>query len=119
MVQTDLGSMDTGVRMLKRIGIIKRPDGMTHEAFCEYWRQVHGPIALQIPGLLGYRLNFVVKWVGENTQDWDGFAELWFEDEDAMARGFAALADDIEADLPHFVGAITVGVVEEHVLRSV
>lgn len=102
--------------MLKRIGFIKRPDGMTHDEFCEHWLTVHGPVALRIPGLRGYRLNFVERWIGESSQDWDGFAELWFDDEQSMVRGFTALADEIDADRERFVGTITVVTVKEHVL---
>lgn len=102
--------------MLKRIGFIRRPAGMTHEEVCSHWLNVHGPLALRIPGLRGYRLNFVDKWIGEGSQDWDGFAELWFDDEESMARGFAALSDEIAQDLERFVGTITVGTVQEHIL---
>jgi uncharacterized protein (TIGR02118 family) len=102
--------------MLKRIGIIKRPEGMTREQLRDHWLNVHGPIAMRIPGLRGYRLNFVESWLGDNSQDWDGFAELWFDDQESMAAGFAALADEIAADRDQFVGTITVGIVEENVL---
>ena len=104
--------------MLKRIGIIRRPEGMSKQELRDHWLNVHGPIALRIPGLRGYRLNFVDHWLGENTQDWDGFAELWFDDEESMERGFAALADEIAADRARFVGTITVGTVSEHVLME-
>ena len=104
--------------MLKRIGIIRRAEGMTAEALREHWLNVHGPIALRIPGLRGYRLNFVERWVGDNTQDWDGFAELWFDDEESMRAGFEAMRDEIEADRARFIGTMTVGTVEEHVLMD-
>ena len=107
-----------GVLMLKRIGIIRRPEGMTAEALREHWLHSHAPIALRIPGLRSYRLNFVEKWDGENTQDWDGFAELWFDDEESMRRGFDAMKDEIARDREKFIGDITIGIVSEHVLME-
>ena len=102
--------------MIKRIGIISRPEGMTHEALREHWLNVHAPIALRIPGLRGYRLNFVESWLAGSAEDWDGFAELWFDDEESMRAGFAALNEEIQADRSKFVGRITVGLVQEHIL---
>ena len=55
------------------------------------WRGRHASLAQQLPGLLRYTINLVpdasVEAVG-----WDGFAELWFEDERTMEAAIASEA---------------------------
>jgi uncharacterized protein (TIGR02118 family) len=65
--------------------ITKKPD-MTVEAFQAYWRDVHAPIAGAIPGLRRYVQCHVVPetYGAQNKPAYDGAAELWFDDLDAM-----------------------------------
>ena len=102
--------------MIKRVGFGWRRDGMSSAEFEEHYRSVHAPIAARIPGLRGYTLNFVDDWAGDPPGGWDAFAELWFDDVESMEAGFAALADEISADLGNFAGEIRAGLVREVVV---
>ncbi|HET6614266.1 MAG TPA: EthD domain-containing protein [Dehalococcoidia bacterium] len=81
--------------------ITKKPD-MTVEAFQAYWRDVHAPIAGAIPGLRRYVQCHVVPetYGAQNKPAYDGAAELWFDDLDAMRTAMrtpevaAALEDE-------------------------
>jgi uncharacterized protein (TIGR02118 family) len=59
---------------------------MTVEQFQAYWRDVHASIAGAIPGLRRYVQCHVVPetYAGRTTPAYDGAAELWFDDLDAM-----------------------------------
>jgi len=64
--------------------ITKRPD-MSHDEFFNYWRNVHGPIGAQIPGLLRLVQSHSIRDSGDTREpDYDGVAELWFEDVAAL-----------------------------------
>jgi uncharacterized protein (TIGR02118 family) len=54
---------------------------MTLEDFSEYWREVHGPIGRRIPGLRRLVQSHRVRYLGDaSSSDFDGVAELWFDD---------------------------------------
>lgn len=88
--------------MVKLIYCISRKPGMSVEEFQRYWRDVHGPIAGKIPGLRRYVQCHVVPslYERETKPAYDGAAELWFDDLDAMAAAMrspevaAALEDE-------------------------
>ena len=40
--------------LIKRVSFIKRRPGMSPEEFSRYWREVHGPLALDLPGMRRY-----------------------------------------------------------------
>ena len=40
--------------MIKMVSLLVRKDGMTHEQFMKHWVEVHGPLALKVPGLRRY-----------------------------------------------------------------
>jgi len=65
--------------------ITKRPD-LTDAEFFDYWKNIHGPIGAQIPGLR--RLVQSHTLVGQcefRALDFHGMAELWFDDLAALA----------------------------------
>jgi uncharacterized protein (TIGR02118 family) len=72
--------------MVKLIYCISRKPELSVEEFQRYWRDTHGPIAGRIPGLRRYVQSHVVpELYDRQTQPaFDGAAELWFEDLDAM-----------------------------------
>lgn len=88
--------------MVKLIYCISKKPGMSVEEFQRYWRDIHGPIAAKIPGLRRYVQSHVVPTLYERGQQpaYDGAAELWFDDLDALAAAMrspevaAALADE-------------------------
>lgn len=77
--------------------IAKKPD-MSVEEFQRYWREVHAPIAGAIPGLRRYvQCHVVPEIYARQTPPFDGAAELWFDDLDAMRA--AMRSDEVKAAL--------------------
>lgn len=64
--------------------ISKRPD-LTDAEFFDYWRNIHGPIGARIPGLRRLvQSHTIAGQPGVRAADFDGMAELWFDDLDAL-----------------------------------
>lgn len=86
--------------MVKLIYCISKKPEMSVEAFQAYWRETHAPIAGAIPGLRRYVQCHVVPdtYGGRAAPAYDGAAELWFDDMDAMraAMGSAEVKAAIE-----------------------
>lgn len=60
----------------------KRPD-MTQEAYLNYWRNIHGPLFKQAPGLEGYIQNAVDIRFRPNPP-FDGVAIVWYANRNHM-----------------------------------
>ena len=87
--------------MVKLIYCITRKPGLSVEEFQRYWRETHGPIAGAIPGIRRYVQCHVLPELYERqSPPYDGAAELWFDDLDAMRAAMqspelkAALEDE-------------------------
>ena len=72
--------------VVKLIYCISKKPEMSVEEFQRYWREVHAPIAGAIPGVRRYVQSHVVPqtYGGQRAPGFDGAAELWFDDLDAM-----------------------------------
>lgn len=69
---------------------------MSVEEFQRYWREVHAPIAGAIPGVRRYvQCHVVPEIYARQTPPFDGAAELWFDDLDAMRA--AMRSDEVKA----------------------
>jgi uncharacterized protein (TIGR02118 family) len=104
--------------MLKFMVVLyKRPD-MSSENFRSYLREVHGPLAKNLPGLRRYVQNFVHADPKRTPPDWDAVVELYFDNwaemEAAWTSEEGATSD---ADLPAFadLNRTTWSVVDEAV----
>jgi uncharacterized protein (TIGR02118 family) len=90
----------------KRLGLVKEREDMTHEQFTKHWLGVHAKPCAKLPGLKRYSVNLVDKQRFPKF-GYDGFSELWFDDERAL---WAALESPerktLLADLPNFAGSI-------------
>ncbi len=75
--------------MVKAIYLIRRKPGLSEADFHRYWREVHGAIAARIPGLRRYVQCHAIDGAGAST-DFDGAAEAWFDDMDAVRRAVAS-----------------------------
>jgi uncharacterized protein (TIGR02118 family) len=99
-----LGKRSPGVKI---IGLVRRPDGMTHEGFVEHWLHRHVPLALRHhPGLHKYVTNVVDARLGD-APEWDGIAELHFPSVEAMRNRFFDSPEGeriIREDMPRFIG---------------
>ena len=60
---------------------------MTGVEFDAYWREVHGPIGARIPGLRRLVQSRALDIAADSRHaDFDGVAELWFDDAGALRR---------------------------------
>ncbi len=88
---------------------------MSREEFARHWTTTHAALALRLPGLRGYRIDLIERWV-DAEERWDGFGEVWFDSEEAMEDAFASLADEFAADRALFIAESFRVIVDEHVL---
>jgi len=106
--------------MIKFMVVIYKRRDLGLEDFGRYFREVHGPLAEAMPGLVRYRQNHLAPDPKREPPGWHGIAELYFEGREEMeaawdsAEGRAA-TDDLE----HFVDLERTrwSVVDELVLR--
>lgn len=95
--------------MLKRISLVSRRPGMADDHFVDHWRNKHSALVKQLTGLLGYRQTLVVGTVPllATAYQLDGFAELWFEDAEAMTAAMSSHAGrTLPGDEQEFLGSI-------------
>ncbi|WP_410767630.1 EthD family reductase [Haloferax sp. DFSO60] len=67
--------------MYKHVALLVRKSGMTHDEFVTYWQENHTPIARQIEGVVRYQ---TVTPADPEATEFDGIAELYFDDLDAL-----------------------------------
>ncbi|HEX2173726.1 MAG TPA: EthD domain-containing protein [Dehalococcoidia bacterium] len=91
--------------MVKAVAIIKRRPDLTFQQFVDHWRNVHAPLALQIPGVIKYVQSPALQRPGAKSQPAvDGIAEIWFESIDTYRAGFATpAAEALLADEQNFI----------------
>ncbi|HTX16501.1 MAG TPA: EthD domain-containing protein [Candidatus Baltobacteraceae bacterium] len=71
--------------MIKLVYCITKKPGLTDEQFFDYWKNVHGPIGARIPHLRRLVQSRRIAIPGDtHPPDYDGLAELWFDDEAAL-----------------------------------
>lgn len=93
--------------MLTFMVVLYRPD-MSESEFHNFLPDVHGPMALRIPGLRKYFQNHVAPDPGREHPGWSAIVELYFDDWNSMEEAWAtpegqAATADVEqfADLSH------------------
>lgn len=83
---------------------------MSSDDFRRHWQEVHGPIALRLPGLKHYIQNHAA---GDATP-YDGIAELWFDTPAEMQSAFTSeAAAEAARDAQNFLASQEVVIVEE------
>ncbi len=98
----------------KRLGILRRKDGITHEEFADHWLKRHAALCVKLPGLRRYSINFVDRQRFPNF-DYDGFSELWFDSEEALVAGLnSPEGKTLLADLPNFAKDVSPIISVEH-----
>ena len=64
---------------------------MTGEEFDRYWRDVHAALGARIPGLRRFVQSRMIEIPGDARRaDFDGVAELWFDDIEALLAARAS-----------------------------
>ena len=73
--------------MIKLVYCFARRADLSAEEFSRYWHEVHGPIGARIPGLRRLVQSVAVHDARDAlAPGFDGMAELWFDDVDAVIQ---------------------------------
>lgn len=70
--------------LYKHSAFLVRKEGMSHDEFLDHWANEHVPLAREIPGVVRYAR--VVPTDPEHSE-FDGIAELYFDELDALRAG--------------------------------
>jgi len=88
--------------MQKLVFVLQLRKDMGWEEALRYWREVHGPIAAKVPGLRKYVQDHATA-APEGDLQFDGIAELWFDNEEAFRSAMASPEWQATiADVPNF-----------------
>ncbi len=108
--------------MIKVAAFFKRKKGCSVDAFQSYWRTHHAEIAKRLPGLRRYVQCHTLAGVYKKHEPaYDGVAEIWFEDTDALRKAAATdVFRAVKEDEPNFMDVGSYGdiVTEEHVIKD-
>lgn len=91
--------------MIKALTLLKRRQGMDVAAFQSYWLTRHVEVVLRLPGIVRYAQSHT-RLGGYRNGDpvYDGIAEVWFENIDAMrALPGTAVHDALLEDEDRFI----------------
>jgi uncharacterized protein (TIGR02118 family) len=100
----------------KRLGILRKKEGMPYDAFKKHWLEVHAALCVKLPGMRRYSVNFVDRERFPHFP-YDGFSELWFDDEAALVASLGSPeGKTLLADLPNFAGDVFPIVAVEHLM---
>ena len=90
----------------KRLGILRKKQGMTDQQFRDHWLNVHAGLCAKLPKMRRYSVNFVDRQRFPKF-GYDGFSELWFDsEEDLVAALNSPEGKTLLADLPNFAGDV-------------
>lgn len=98
--------IDAARSRFKRIALLRRADHLELDGFVNYWRDVHGPLALEVHAFSEYRQNDVLATLAGDA-DWDGVVQMRFLDDEDFLRGFFPdehARERVLADVPRFIG---------------
>lgn len=91
--------------MIKVVAVIRRRPDLDRHEFLRLWQQEHPALVLRLPGIRGYHQSPAIEH--RKSWPWDGCAELWFDDVDAVRDAFAGPeAERLRAHEEHFIADI-------------
>jgi len=109
--------------MIKTVSLLVRKEGLSHADFVKHWRDIHGPLAYDCPGVARYTQteikssSFRTDGVGGLDVAVDGMAELWFADQAALdAFNAAPQTRRLREDGTTFIGRQITFATEETVI---
>lgn len=77
--------------MVKLIVLARRPRDWSKAQFTAWWRDHHAALGCQLPGLLAYTHAETLRdYDHPGAPEWDGLAELYFEDLAAVDRAMSS-----------------------------
>ena len=99
---------------IKRIGLLKRKQSLTHEQFLAHWLNVHAELCKKLPNLRRYAVNVIDREKSPHL-DYDGFSELWYDSEEDLKAAIASPeGKTLMADLANFTEKIEPALVKEY-----
>lgn len=64
----------------KRVGLLRKRQDLSFTDFNQHWATSHAALVANLPGVLGYVQNPVIKsWLGPQREQIDGMIEVWFD----------------------------------------
>ncbi|MEY8757844.1 EthD family reductase [Peribacillus frigoritolerans] len=108
--------------LIKRMSLLKRRSDIDIETFEREWAEVHSQLVKAMPGVAGYKQNYVLEQdierdrsVNYEDESIDGVVELWFQDTKSLESAFASEAGQkTMAHARTFIGEITTFIVQTH-----
>jgi uncharacterized protein (TIGR02118 family) len=117
-------SADPGPFVIKRVSLLQRKPGVSHEEFVKHWVETHAPMARACPGIGRYTLTIVKsvstrKDVAPYEIQVDGIAELWFKSQaDFDAYSTSPATKRLRDDGATFIGREIDFIAEEKIIVS-
>jgi len=110
--------------VIVRMGLLQKRPEMSNTDFRGHWRDGHGPLAKNLPGLRRYHQNHVVDRAqrgitySRGALDFDGFSELWFDDIPSMQAAFGneGQVKELGEDEARFIGELKLITAVQHVV---
>jgi uncharacterized protein (TIGR02118 family) len=100
--------------MFKMIILLRKKENLSDEEFSRYFLEVHAPLAKKMPLLSKYVAN-LVRRPPNREPDYNGVAELWFDDTDSMKKAFAAPEGQVtQNDSEKFTSGTVTMFIDEH-----
>lgn len=105
--------------MIRRVSLLSRKPELTHEEFVDHWENVHGPLALKVPGIRRYVQSHIIDEhfrddIPGQVDEVDGIAELWYDSMEDLKRSSATPeAKALYADGALIIGKIRTFIIEE------
>jgi uncharacterized protein (TIGR02118 family) len=108
--------------MVKVLAFFRRRPDMALEDFRGYWLTRHPDVVTRLPGLRRYvQSHTLLGGYRKGTPAFDGFAEVWFDDTEALrALAGTAASQAVVEDEARFIDRATMGTIitEEHVIKD-
>ncbi|MEE4023368.1 EthD domain-containing protein [Gordonia sp. PKS22-38] len=106
---------------IRTVALLKRKKGMSFAEFDKYWRDVHAPLAADLPGVVRYVQRHVVPQGDadepDNVFDLDGMVILDYESAEAMDAAWASPAGQKAIDdIDNFLDVNSVVVLDDYVV---
>ena len=90
--------------MVKAVFLVHKKADMDAHEFRRHWRETQGMLGAKIPGTRKYVQNHTVASLDGGPLPYDGFAEVWFDNQEALEWAMATPeAQAAIADLPNFL----------------
>ncbi len=102
--------------MFKLVILLTKKATMTDGDFTKYMLDVHAAIAKKMPGLRKYVVSIVAK-PPDRESEYQGIAELWFDDRNSMKSAFSSQQGQItQKDITNFASKTVTLYSDEHVI---